>query len=143
MATMPLEFQTSAYGAPDRHPTELDGASKPGEYTRLHRETWPLLLRKDGSQALKPDNLRSWMRLWGRLGAELYCCFWSGDEFVQTDMIARARTLGGWRGRILADQLSGLIPKSITPRFRIKTQASIGLRRTPISIGVCDRCVLD
>jgi len=108
MATMPLEFQSPEYGKPDRCPADRCEAAEPHEYTEFHREAWALVIGEAGSETLTPENLKSWMRLWGRLGAELFDRFWSGDEFVRRDMINRARTLGGRRGAVLAERLSSL-----------------------------------
>ena len=113
MATMPLEFQSPEYGTPDRCE-----ASEPHEYTRFHRQAWAVVIGEAGSETLTPENLKSWMRLWGRLGAELVALFWSGDEFVRKDMIDLARTLGGRRGKVLAERLSSLPWQRIEKEMR-------------------------
>ena len=118
MANIPHEIQTPACGRRSRRPADQDDACAQHEYTWLHREAWPLLVREAGSQELTPGSLDSWMRLWGRLGAELYDRFWSGDEFVRTDMIALARTAGGWRGKIIAARLLNLVQKGAAGRMR-------------------------
>lgn len=61
------------------------------DYTCWHRHAWTLLLGETGSETLKASDLKSWMRLWGRLGAELYRCFRDGDQHVRNDMIRLAR----------------------------------------------------
>src|SRR5437868_1870598 len=73
------------------------------EYTRRHREAWPLLVRGPESEMLVPTELSSWLRLWGRLGAELFRCFRDGDGHIRSDMIALARKTGEWRGEVVAD----------------------------------------
>ena len=108
MATMPLEFQAPEYGTPGRCRVDRFEAAEAHEYTQFHRQAWTVVIHETGSETLTPENLRSWMRLWGRLGAELFDRFWSGDEFVRKDMINRARTLGGRRGEVLAERLSSL-----------------------------------
>ena len=108
MATMPLEFQSPVYGTPDRYRVDRCEAPESHEYTRFHRQVWAVVICEAGSETLTPEDLKSWMRLWGRLGAELFDRFWSGDEFVRKDMIDRARTHGGRRGEVLAERLSRL-----------------------------------
>ena len=108
MATMPLEFPSPVNGTPDRHRVDHCEAAEPHEYTHFHRQAWAVVICEAGSETLTPENLKSWMRLWGRLGAELFDRFWSGDEFVRKDMIDRARTHGGRRGEVLAERLSRL-----------------------------------
>lgn len=108
MATMPLEFPSLEYGTRDRCSVDPYEISEPHEYTRFHRQAWTVVIGEVGSESLTPENLKSWMRLWGRLGAELFDRFWSGDEFVRKDMIDRARTLGGKRGEVLAERLSSV-----------------------------------
>ncbi len=119
MATMAIEFQPPEYGTPDRCRADCCEASEPHEYTRFHRQAWTVVINEAGSETLTPENLKSWMRLWGRLGAELFDRFWSGDEFVRTDMIARARSQGGWRGEILAERLSSLVEKRPEQETRV------------------------
>src|SRR5262249_9550447 len=75
------------------------------EYTRFHREIWPLLLREIEIGMLAPRSIKSWLRLWGRVGAILFRCFWFGDSFVRADMIALARRAGGRQGELIAKQL--------------------------------------
>ncbi|HKQ47564.1 MAG TPA: hypothetical protein VJZ71_05815 [Phycisphaerae bacterium] len=92
--SMPTEFQPCGFEALGPH-----------EYTWFHRSAWPLLLHVAGCQLPAIDNLKSWMRLWGRLGAELFACFKNGDEFIRSDMISLANEYGGWRGRLVAGAL--------------------------------------
>src|SRR5207302_10306432 len=61
------------------------------EYTRRHREAWRVLVRGPEAESLVPPELSSWLRLWGRLGAELFRCFRDGDAFTRGDMITLAR----------------------------------------------------
>lgn len=75
------------------------------EYTLRHREVWPILVRGPEAETLDPNELHSWNALWGRLGVELFQCFRMGDQHIRTDMIGLARSLGGWRGEIVADRL--------------------------------------
>ncbi|MCK6485883.1 MAG: hypothetical protein L6R00_17285 [Phycisphaerae bacterium] len=105
MATMPMELQSPEWGAGVNVGALDYDASGPHEYTRLHREVWPLLVRETGRDSLLAESRESWMRLWGRFGAELFECFWSGDPFIRRDMIARARERGGSRGEIVAQVL--------------------------------------
>lgn len=74
------------------------------EYTRRHREAWPVMVRGPEAESLVPAELTSWLRLWGRLGAELFQCFRDGDAHIRTDMIALSRA-AGWRGEVIADRL--------------------------------------
>lgn len=115
MATLPLSYQYS--GPSDPHENHSSGTDAPtgnrvnyeamafGEYTQRHRDAWPLLLRTQDAEALRTTDLESWLRLWGRLGVELYECFRLGDAHIRADMIHLARELGGWRGRLIADSL--------------------------------------
>jgi len=75
------------------------------EYTQRHRELWPQLVSGRDAETLVPDQLPSWLVLWGRLGAELYQCFHLGDDHIRADMIGLARDQGGWRGTLIADRL--------------------------------------
>lgn len=83
--------------------------SAASEYTHIHRQAWLLLLRTATPQVLPVHNLKSWMRLWGRLGAELFNCFWSGDQFIRKDMINLARQAGSWQGETVARSLEGCL----------------------------------
>jgi len=91
--------------AENTNPLDYDASAR-GEYTQRHRCLWPLLLRGLQSETLNPVDRRSWMRLWGREGEDLYRCFVDGDPFIRADMIALARHHGGWRGKIVADELA-------------------------------------
>lgn len=75
------------------------------EYTSLHRQVWVSCVRAAGTAMPDVVSLKSWMRLWGRLGAELHRCFRNGDQFVRRDMISLARETGGLAGRVLSDRL--------------------------------------
>lgn len=103
MAQSPLSFAArdlGEYESPlDYEPSTL------GEYTQRHRVIWPLLLRGAFSETLNPADRRSWAMLWGRDGENLYRCFFEGDPFVRADMIALARRQGGWRGKLVAEEL--------------------------------------
>ena len=88
------------------HDSPLDHcASGPSEYTRRHREAWPLLVRSPGVETFDASALASWRDLWGRLGEELYRCFQDGDAHIHANMILLARQLGGRRGRLVANRL--------------------------------------
>lgn len=79
--------------------------SQPNEYTCNLRRAWASLLHEHGAESLDVRNRKSWVRLWGRLGAEMYECFRDGDELVRGDMIHLANREGGWRGRAVAVRL--------------------------------------
>src|SRR5438477_12070862 len=95
----PTDAETTPH-IPDHHPR--DDSLQRGEYTRRHREAWPVMIQGPDAESLVPAELSSWLRLWGRLGAELFRCFREGDGFIRSDMIALARTTGGWRGELIA-----------------------------------------
>lgn len=76
------------------------------EYTRLHREMWPLLVRHTDAECLNPTDLDSWKRLWGRLGSEFFRLFLNGDDCVRSDMMRRAMSNDSWRGEVVAKRLS-------------------------------------
>lgn len=94
-STVQIEFQ----------PLDHDGAG-PQDYTPLHRQTWVVCVRAAGTETLDVVSLKSWMRLWGRIGAELHRCFRNGDHFVRRDMITLAQEVGSLAGRVLADRLA-------------------------------------
>lgn len=105
-----LTMQGLSVVAVPREPAESEDpldydASARGEYTQRHRCLWPLLLRGLQSETLNPADRQSWMRLWGCEGEDLYRCFIDGDPFIRADMIELARHHGGWRGKIVADEL--------------------------------------
>lgn len=105
MSAMPVEMGSTAFDSPaPRDPFDHDAIST-HEYTNRHRTAWLLLVRETGSETLFPRKLKSWVRLWGRLGAELFDRFWSGDRFVRSDMISLARREGGARGVVVARKL--------------------------------------
>lgn len=91
--------------AENKNPLDYDASTR-GEYTQRHRCLWPLLVRGLQSETLNPADRRSWMRLWGCEGEDFYRCFIDGDPFIRADMIALARQHGGWRGKIVADELN-------------------------------------
>ncbi|MEE8169557.1 MAG: hypothetical protein V3T70_03335 [Phycisphaerae bacterium] len=77
------------------------------EYTKRHRQSWPVLVQAPDAATLNPEDSGSWQQLWGQLGAEMYECFRDGDEHIRGDMITLARAQGGWQGRVVADRLEG------------------------------------
>lgn len=105
MSAMPLELESGGLRTLAHRSAFEDAAAGTHEYTRLHREAWPLLVRETASETLLPQTLKSWVRLWGRFGAELFDRFWSGDRFVRSDMISLARREGGQRGVAVAQKL--------------------------------------
>lgn len=105
MATLPAGLASSDDDACVRHSALDKEPSRQNEYTRILRHVWPLLLRGVDVQELNPRSLKSWVCLWGCLGAALFNCFWRGDQFVRADMIVRARQQGGLRGKMVAHQL--------------------------------------
>jgi hypothetical protein len=76
------------------------------EYTRLHSEMWPFLVRHTDAECLNPNELDSWMRLWGRLGLEFFQLSIHGDDCIRNDMMRRAMSNGSWRGHVIAKRLS-------------------------------------
>lgn len=90
-----------------RQKSPLDeGIAADYEYTRLHREMWPLLVRHTDAECLNPADMDSWWRLWGRLGLEFYRQFVNGDGCIRCDMIRRAMSSSSWRGEVVAMRLS-------------------------------------
>ncbi len=115
MATLPRAYEYSGssdpagnhspdFDAPTSDRTDYEAAGL-AEYTQRHRDAWPLLLRSADAEQLRATDMTSWLRLWGRLGAELFQCFRMGDAHIRTDMVNLARDLGGWRGRMVAASL--------------------------------------
>lgn len=76
------------------------------EYTRLHREMWPLLVRHTDAECLNPADMDSWSRLWGTLGLDFFRLFFHGDDCIRNDMMRRAMSNGSWRGEVVAKRLS-------------------------------------
>ena len=52
-------------------------ASGPNEYTRRHREAWPLLVRSPGVETFEASELTSWRDLWGRLVSNCIGASWA------------------------------------------------------------------
>lgn len=75
------------------------------EYTRWHREMWPLLVRHTDAECLNPVDADSWRRLWGRLGLEFFQLFIHGDDCVRRDMMGRAISIGSWRAEVVVNRL--------------------------------------
>lgn len=105
MSAVPVEMESTAFDSLTPRPLFEHDAFVTHEYTCRHRTAWPLLIRETPSETLLPRKLKSWVRLWGRLGAELFDRFWSGDRFVRSDMILLARQTGGERGVVVARKL--------------------------------------
>lgn len=105
MSALSLETESIGFGSQARRGAFEDVAVGSHEYTRRHRTAWPLLVRETASETLLPRKLKSWVRLWGRLGAELFDRVWFGDGFVRSDMILLARREGGPHGAVVARKL--------------------------------------
>lgn len=100
----PEPIQGLSMNATMSGPGQYDGLGI-SEYTQRHRELWSILVRGRDAETLDPAQLPSWLKLWGRLGGELFECFHHGDDHVRLDMISLARGVGGWRGPFIADRL--------------------------------------
>ncbi len=105
MSQSVVELGDACFGSRVTGAAMIDERQKRSGYTCWHRRAWPLLVRETPSETLFPRRLKSWVRLWGRLGAELFDRFWSGDRFVRADMISLARREGGQRGVAVAQKL--------------------------------------
>lgn len=130
MSAVPLRMESSGFGSQAHGGAFEVPAAGAHEYTRRHRAAWPLLVRETPSDTLLPRKLKSWVRLWGRLGAELFDRFWYGDGFVRSDMISLARHEGGPRGVVVARKLEQWRTEPATNEDIVSPEeASISLSR--------------
>lgn len=65
-------------------------------YRAWHWAIWPRLLATPSAGNLAVEDQESWSCLWGRVGAELFRCFLSGDHNIRRDMIFRAAGVGAF-----------------------------------------------
>lgn len=105
MAALPASFHVEDVGARFLLVGERGDQAEPNVYSCNLRRAWTLLLHEHGVELLEVRNRKSWMRLWGRLGAELYGYFRNGDELIRADMTHLANREGGWRGQAVAGRL--------------------------------------